>query len=256
MKTNEQHENGCIVRVNKDLSELYHHGTYGNNVYSRAFRAVYEDKMPLLPDQVPIVCWKPIRCTLEFDTKMASFPEILERIFTVSDKVLLVKRLKEVLKGDASQTSIQQNISHWQKTGLYKQDMGEFSLLLLQRMQILASKRAKVPCEIDELLLPDESFCVTTRAWVEPSCVAVASKIAEVITYINSNYCALSVVPKYSQQNPPTIQLERRYASKKTYIDACKTEAEEFLQNSALDLLMHIVSTTYTRNYWAPSKGL
>lgn len=252
--SNEQYENGCIIRVQKDLSKLYHHGTHGNNVYSRALRVVLENKVPLLPDEAPIVCWKPIKCTLDFDTKNGAFSEILERIFSSSEKVLLTKKLKEVLKDDASLASIQQNIPEWQKTGFYKNDMREFSLLLLQRTHILASMRAKVPCEINQLLLPDESFCVTTRAWIEPAFLTIAIKIAELITHINSNYRASCVVPKYSQHNPPAIQLERRYISKKTYIDACKTETEEALQNSTLDLLIHIISTTYTRSYWSSSK--
>ncbi|MCE5293916.1 MAG: hypothetical protein LLF94_04825 [Chlamydiales bacterium] len=240
----EHYEKECIVRVPPNLFDLYYHGSRRDNAYSRAVKSICASKMPLMPDGVQLVCWQPLECTFDCNPKHESVLKILERIFTAAEKALLEQAQVLPQRNDAM-------VAMWKRIGLYDEGMGELPLVLLQRNHERTSSRKKVACEFEEISLPEKNFSVTTRIWVKPEFIEIAKKVATLITHIDTRYAASIPEPKYSNQPSPTLQLERLYDSPKAYIETQKNITDDMSLDITLDLLIRLISTKSTRNYWA-----
>jgi hypothetical protein len=219
----ERYEVGCIIRVLPTQSELYCHGSKGNNVYSRALRSIEADRIPLLPDDKPIVCWQALNCALKFDANKETLKTMLERILTSSEQAIVLKKLKA-------------------------NSLSEF---LDERSKKRSDLRSKCTHVFDETLLPETGFTVTTRVWVEPQFLETAKKLSELVMHLNSHFFASFSMPEHSCKDAPSIQLERKHSSRVSYVKNLQTE--DLAEDSLFDFFIHSIAYKYTRNYWHAS---
>ncbi len=247
----ERYQSAYPVTLNPTWLAVYYHGTCGPAAYSRAVRTIDQQALPKIIGDVQIVCWKTLNASItSYDLKKESAIEVLERTLSEGEKAPLIQKLQTVLKDDASDASIENSICTWKKWGIYKENMGQLSVLLLQRNSILAAVRSKTTFAWDAATFPERSFCVTTRVWVAPAFVELAKKTAELITTIDSHRSICLSMPEHSFENPPLLQISRIYQSQGAYLKASNNDHEDLSLDISLDLLLRIIATTYTRHYW------
>lgn len=237
--SHERYETAYLVTVNPNCSELYYHGTCGAVAKTRSLRTISADSPPKVMQDLNLVCWKTLESTLPgYDPKKESTYELLERTLSSDEKALLTPKLRAMLKDNISDT--------WKRCGIYKEGMGEFSQALLQRNFALSTLRSRIPFAWDKTTFPKGPFSVTSRIWVSPKLILLATKVAGLISHIDSNRTVLLSLPEHSSRNPPTMQISRSYETQQKYLEDSGNEDLDPI----LDLLLRIIATSYSRYYW------
>lgn len=234
----ERYQTAHTVTLHPMWMDLYYHGTMGAHLRTRAFRTV--ERPPEVMQDINLVCWRALDSLIEHDPITEPAVELFERLFTQTEKTLLISRFKDTLSAEMT--------GRLKKIGLYKESMGELSLHLLQRNLKLNDERARMSFVFDKTIFPDGPFTVTTRVWVAAELLPIAEKIARAISRIDSKKVAYIAVAEHSSKDAPSLQLSQTFSNASEYLKNC--DHEDLSLDISLDLLLRVIAASYHRYYW------
>ncbi len=225
----ERFQKDHTVAAHPQMFALYRHGTKANIVHSRMVKTVEVESLPALSPDENFFCWMQIDGTIaDYESKIQSGLDLLDRILSSAEKALLCTQITDC-----------------------KDVPSELGELLLQRNQDLQEKRSRYTVVLDASALPSRRFSTTTNLWIRPDLIAIAKKVASILSCIDSSRMCSYTLEQHSSKDAPSLQITKAYESAAIYQkDLFARDLEDPSRDILLDLLIQVLATKSTQNYW------